>query len=171
MKKTRNYNFGNPGFIEIKDFNFGDLSKEVVRKIFTDGRASSKLMEHSFAKKLGYKVVSGDKDHDLISKKNRHFEVKAFTKNGCNFGPSMHTGDKGLAVSIRKLSGEEGVRLHNLKKQKELFDRAANNIYLIYDLEAFPKMSYIAVKGYKLLKEFTNGKISKIERETLFEKS
>jgi hypothetical protein len=153
---------------EIDALEFGDLPKEILIEIFKDGRASSKLMEHIFAQRYALIPVKGDKDYDLISETGVKYEVKAFTKYGCSFGPSMHTGDKGLSKRIRLYEGEEAYKNHRENKLKELQERTASLIYFIYDLNDFPKIKYIIKKGEDLLKEYPSGRIPYKHREVFF---
>ncbi len=146
--------------ITIGDISFDSLPKEILYSIFKDGRASSKLMEYFFAERYNFKVVLGDKDHDLITPANQRFEIKAFTKYGCGFGPSMHTGDKGLAREIREKEGDEAYDRHTQKKAKELTERTSGYLYIIYNIIDFPTITFRLIRGSKLLEEFPNGKIS-----------
>ena len=156
--------------ITIKDFSFGGLDEETLISIFKDGRHSSKLMEHRIATELNLGVVKGDKNYDLISPNGLKYEVKAFTKNGCFFGPSMHIGDKGLTSRIRKEGGDQAVVEHTNKKHQELLDRTHNLMYVIYDLESFPSMQCVIVSGDDLINKYSKGKVHAKHRDAFFSK-
>lgn len=154
--------------LEIQNLSFGGLSKEVLIDVFKDGRASSKLMEHTFALELGLIQVSGDKSYDLISTSGKKYEVKAFTKYGANFSPSMHLGDKGLAKKIRQELGEVAYNEHIELKQQELLHRASDLIYIIYDIINFPTVRFELIEGKELVSKYPKGKISYSKRGEIF---
>jgi len=155
----------------IDNLSFGNLPKETLVEIFKDGRASSKLMEYYFANKFDMTTVAGDKDHDLVSKKGIKYEVKAFTKYGCNFRPSMHSGDKGLSKRIKEEEGKEALQKHKDKLNKEFISRVSDLVYIIYDLTEFPNIRYQIIQGKKLIKKYPSGKIPFKNKEKFFGKT
>lgn len=151
----------------IDNLMFGDLPVSVLTEIYSDGRHSSRLMEYHFAAILGGEVMSGNSEYDISSPSGK-IECKAFTKNGADVRPSMHKGDKGLSTTIRRIQGKGAYDSHRKNLLDDLYNRAKDITYLIYDLTRFPIVDYVLIPGEEFLARFPSGKVSGRRREDLF---
>ena len=136
----------------IQNFAFGDLSQEVIKEIFKDGRVFAHFIEPFLAQEYGLTHIKGCKDHDLVDPQNPQvkYEQKTFTRNECDFTPS------------------------NMKGQgrhfdKTVFDEKSKNlIYVIVSNVNFPEIKVRFVKGPELTAMYPNGKISKNDHDKFF---
>jgi hypothetical protein len=120
--------------IEIKDFSFGPIPKEVLIKNFKDGRAFGLIGEYILPAISGGKIkkTSGNKAYDF-SKKGIKIEQRTLTEGGLNLIPSNQIG-----------SG----RSYNIKKFKNKLD-SIDWIFII-DNSKFPFLEAVFVKASKI---------------------
>jgi len=154
--------------VNLGNIEFNGLPKELLYNIFKDGRASSKLMEHYLANMFGMTHIKGDLSYDLLDKTGCKVEVKAFSKYGCDFRPSMQKGDKGLAKRIRINEGQEAYETH-LAILKISFNEVCDNMdYIIYDISTFPMVDIRKINGKELRTLYPKGKIAYKNKEDFF---
>tara|TARA_Y100000389_G_scaffold195591_2_gene227240 strand:- start:3464 stop:3919 length:456 start_codon:yes stop_codon:yes gene_type:complete len=135
INKTDTYN--------MSHCNFDNLPIEMINSIFKDGRVFSHFMEVWIAQNYGLDHVKGCKDHDLVDKNDPSikYEVKTFTKRGCNFCPSNMLG--------------QGRTFDNtvfVEKTKKLIFCITSNIH-------FPEVKIKFIHGTDLINNYPNGKI------------
>lgn len=142
------YNF------EVSDVSFDLLDQETLTEIFRDGRASSKLIEHSLTKwfpelKLATTNNRGF-DHHWGTRK---VEVKSFTKSGCTFLPSHMIGKGRIA-----------------DPEKAFAELQADTLCIV-DITDFPKVAVRFVDHFWAYNKFSKGRISPRERDYFFKRN
>ena len=136
----------------IDDLIVGRLPREVIIRLFKDGRVSSHFMEEILAQDYGLTRIGGCKDHDLVepSEPSVRYEEKTFTGNGCKFVPSNMLG--------------QGRHF-----DKEVFEKKASGlIYAIVSVVNFPEIKIRFVKGIDLLAKYPMGVIKISEHNEFF---
>jgi hypothetical protein len=130
---------------------FGPLSTEILYKVCKDGRVASKFLEHSMTRwfpELNFVDKSG---YDYEDNNGRRYDLKSFTRRGCNYSPSHMIG------AGRKLDMDQ-------------FREHASHIdYIISDITCFPEVFIVFKRGTDLLEQYPSGKISVGFRKVLFE--
>jgi len=127
----------------IKNYTFGNLSKEVCADILKDGRPFSHFIEVWIAENYPLIHVTGCKSYDFTDKHYPEivYDEKTFTKRGCNYCPSNMLG-QGRSFN------------------KEVFEEKSKKmIFCIISNINFPEIKIRFVKGSDLLDEFPTGKI------------
>lgn len=136
----------------IQNVAFGNLSQELLKELFKDGRVFAHFIEPLLAQDYGLIHVKGCKDHDLVDSRNPEikYEQKTFTRHECAFTPS------------------------NMKGQgrhfdKAVFDEKSKGLnYVIVSNVNFPEIKVRFVKGPELVAMYPNGIISKKHHDTFF---
>jgi hypothetical protein len=137
---------------EIENFSFGELTKEELTELFKDGRTTSRFMEKLATKWFPELTNVDEKHYDHVDTEINRYEMKGFTKGGCNFVPSGMLG-MGRRIDLNELA--EVISEHKLT-------------YIITDIVEFPKIRVRFVDGKELLKAYPKGKIKLNEREDFF---
>lgn len=136
----------------IENISFGDLSKQEVANIFSDGRIASHFLERQleiwypflkFVNKRGY-------DHINVNDPNDRYDQKCFTEGGLGFAPSSMVG------AGRKIN--EDVAYNHCK----------DITYICCDIVDFPRVRVKFVPGAALLKLYPKFKIPYRDRNILF---
>tara|TARA_R100000008_G_scaffold53577_2_gene32545 strand:+ start:42 stop:491 length:450 start_codon:yes stop_codon:yes gene_type:complete len=136
---------------EIKNFSFGDLSRETLIEIFKDGRVASHVLERQLVHWFpDLTHVGGCEGHDHVDSTGQLYDAKNFTKRGLNFKPSKMLG------------------VGRTFDYKAMVKKASEMIYIACDIVDFPKVRIIFKNGTELARDYPNGKISKTKREVLF---
>lgn len=134
----------------VVEASFGDLSKETVNKLFTDGRVASHFLEEQLCEWFPSLTFVDGKGYDHVDEENNRYDQKSFTKRGTNYAPSNMVG-KGRSVD------------------EEVFHAHAKEIsYILTDVNDFPKVRVVFKKGEDLLKDYPNGKIPHNARSVIF---
>jgi hypothetical protein len=131
--------------------SFGDLSTELIHKLFTDGRVASKFLEHHLPiwfPELEFRDAQGY-DHVRIAD-GRRFDLKGFTPRGACYAPSEMLG-KGRRII------ESKVHAH-----------AREIDYIFSDITEFPRVRIVFKRGTDMVEQFPNTKIKYNQREQLF---
>jgi len=139
----------------IANFQFGDLSNDVLVNLFRDGRTCSPFIQMQLQvwfPDLKYVNQAGF-DHVAITN-GQKYEHKSFTKSGCNFAPSNMVG------SGREVKPEL-VKEHIVKE---------NLIYCVVDIVDFPGIRVRFEKGLDMIQKYGNCKIPFKDRESFFKK-
>jgi len=137
---------------EIENFSFGELTKEELTELFKDGRTTSRFME-KLATKWFPELTNVDvKNYDHVDTDGNKFEMKGFTKGGCDYCPSYMKG-KDRTKDLNVVAEE--VSEHKLT-------------YIITDIVEFPKIRIRFTDGKELLKTYPKGNIKLKEREDFF---
>lgn len=120
--------------IEIKDFSFGPIPRDVLIKNFKDGRAFGLIGEYILPAISGGKIkkTTGNKAYDF-SKKGLKIEQRTLTKRGLNLIPSNQIG-----------SG----RSYDVNRFKSKLD-SINWIFII-DNSNFPFLEAVFIKASKV---------------------
>ena len=137
----------------IQNTAFGNLSQEVLKELFGDGRIFSHFMERMLAQEYGLTHVTGCKGHDLVDSKNPEikYEQKTFTARGCKFMPSNMIG--------------QGRHF-----DKAVFDEKSKGLnYIIVSNTRFPEIRVRFIKGADLAAAYPMGEIKTKDHDTFFE--
>ena len=139
---------------EIETFAFGDITKEELIEMFSDGRTSSPFMEIQLTKWFSeLQRVGGDsKFYDMVDANGNCYEVKGLTRNGCDVAPSSTKGVGRKRNGVTEI--QEGIEKHN-------------TTFIITDIQEFPKIYIKTISGEDLLKQFPKGKISAVKGRNL----
>ena len=137
---------------EIENFSFGELTKEELTELFKDGRTTSRFMEKLATKWFPELTNVDEKHYDHVDTEINRYEMKGFTKGGCNFVPSGMLG-MGRRIDLNELA--EVISEHKLT-------------YIITDIVEFPKIRIRFTDGKELLKTYPKGNIKLKEREDFF---
>lgn len=136
---------------EIKNFEFGSLSREECIECFRDGRVNSHFTERQLTKWFpSLTHIKGCEDHDHVDTSGVKYDAKSFTKGGLTFSPSNQTGAK------RKFN--EAIAHEKAKKL----------IFICCDIVDFPRIRVKFAKGTDLIVSHPKCKIKKSEREEFF---
>ena len=133
---------------EIPGISFGDLTSEELISTFKDGRVASWFIEQI----LPYWYpeltrVTGQKDHDHIDTQGRLYDQKTFTARGVNCQPSNQIG-----------KGRQFV-------EELAYEKANKLIYIITDVNDFPKVHVRFVEGKDIIKDYPELKVKFTQRE------
>ena len=133
---------------KVTEYKFGDLTSEELKETFQDGRIASWFMEQQ----LPYWYpeltrVTGQKDHDHIDTKGRLYDQKTFTARGVTCQPSNQQG-KGRSFD-----------------EEVAYEKANKLIYIITDINDFPKVHVKFVEGKELIKKYPELKVKFNQRE------
>tara|TARA_B100000519_G_C13973230_1_gene310978 strand:- start:24 stop:497 length:474 start_codon:yes stop_codon:yes gene_type:complete len=133
---------------EITGISFGDLTSEELISTFKDGRVASWFIEQI----LPYWYpeltrVTGQKDHDHIDTQGRLYDQKTFTARGVNCQPSNQIG-----------KGRQFV-------EELAYEKANKLIYIITDVNDFPKVHVRFVEGKDIIKDYPELKVKFTQRE------
>lgn len=127
----------------ITNYVFGNLSEQVCREIWKDGRPFSHFIEVWLAENYPLIHIKGCKKHDFIDPECDEiiYDEKTFTSKGCNFCPSNMLGQ-------------------GRKFDKEIFEEKSKKmIFCIVSNVDFPNIKVRFVRGEDLLIHYPNGKI------------
>ena len=127
----------------IVNYSFGNLSDEICKEIWKDGRPFSHFIEAWICKNYPLTHIKGCKKYDFID--NLHPEIlydeKTFTNKGCAFCPSNMLGQ-------------------GRKFDKDIFEKKTKTlIFCIVSNIDFPNIKMRFVKGEELMIKYPNGKI------------
>ena len=139
------YNF------EVKNFEFGGLSRDACIEIFKDGRVASHFLERQLTlwfPKLTH--IKGCKDHDHVDTDGVKYDAKNFTKGGLSFMPSNQMG------AGRKFN------------ESVAHEKAEKLIFICCDIVDFPSVRVKFANGTELAKQYPTCKIKKSDREEFF---
>ena len=138
--------------ITISNYSFHTLPREVLDRLFKDGRHISPFMEHIVAQEFGLIHIPGCKGHDMVDPENPEikYEQKMFTSNGCKFMPSSMIGTK------------------RIFDQAIFAEKAAKLIYVIVSNVAFPDVKIRFVTGTDMLALYANGIIPPADHDRFF---
>jgi hypothetical protein len=128
---------------KIENYNFGNLSDEICKEIWKDGRPFSHFIEEWIANNYPLTHIKGCKKYDFTDKNYPEilYDEKTFTKKGCSFCPSNMLGQ-----------GREF--------NKEIFeDKTKKLVFCIVSNIDFPNIKIRFVKGTELLIKYPTGKI------------
>ena len=145
-----NYKLNKLYTFKINNISFGNVPKKALKKLFTDGRHASHIIELWIETNFADITKKNEKDHDFIDNNNNYIEAKNFTKNGAKFMPSRMIGVG------RKYCKEETDKV------------VKSNIYVITDINDMPTIRMKFVKGTNLLKEYPKSVIPFKKREEFF---
>jgi hypothetical protein len=140
---------------KIENFQFGDLTSDVLTLMFKDGRICSPFIQMQLQvwfPTLKYVNAAG---FDHIAIDGQKFEHKSFTKGGCNFAPSSMVG------SGRKV--EPTLVMEHIVKE--------NLKYCVVDIVNFPVIRVRFEMGLDMIQKYGKCKIPFKDRETFFGKS
>ena len=136
---------------EIQDYSFGGLPKEVLHKIFKNGRVFAQVIEHYISHNFdNLEWVPGNRPWDFTDANGGKYDEKTFTKTGCRLMQSRMIG---------------AGRVFNLT---EFHEHAAQLNYIIVDNIDFPNIKIKCVKGSDLIQNYPRGKIPFCDREQFF---
>ena len=127
----------------IKNYTFGNLSEEICREIWKDGRPFSHFIEAWICEYYPLTHVKGCKQYDFRDENNPEiiYDEKTFTKKGCSFCPSNMLGQ-------------------GRKFDQEIFtEKTKKLIFCIVSNIEFPEIKVRFVKGDVLLEKYPSGKI------------
>ena len=130
---------------------FGDLTQQTLYKLFTDGRVSSKFLEHHLPlwfPELEFRDGQGY-DHVQLNS-GKKFDLKGFTPRGACYAPSEMLG-KGRKIIVEKAH-----------------EHARTIDYIFSDITEFPQVRIIFRHGQDLVRDFPSTKIKKNQRDQLF---
>jgi hypothetical protein len=129
----------------------GDIPKNELYELFTDGRVSSKFLERQISIWFPDLEFVDEDGYDHISKSSGiKWDVKGFTKGGATYAPSNMIG-KGRKILI------EEMHLH------------ANTIgYIFTDIVDFPKIKVVFKDGKDLVTSYPDGRIKFSDRDIFF---
>lgn len=128
----------------IENYGFGNLSDEICKEIWKDGRPFSHFIEGWLAENYPLTHVKGCKKYDFTDKNIPEilYDEKTFTKMGCKFCPSNMLGQ-------------------GRKFDKAVFEEKTKKlVFCIVSNVDFPNIKVRFVKGPDLLVNYPNGKIS-----------
>lgn len=128
---------------EIQHYVFGDLSPEICREIWKDGRPFSHFIEKYIAQRYPLIHVPGCKSHDFVDKQDATilYDEKTFTSRGCSFCPSNMLG--------------QGREFDN----ERFISHCQKLIFCIVSNVDFPTIKIKFVKGEDLRNKYPSGKI------------
>jgi hypothetical protein len=120
------------------------LTKDEVKRYFTDGRRVSFLVDRRIAREVlhGQLPIDEGKPHDVIDAKQQKWEVRSVTKHGVYFCPSYMVGSqrkfngKGFENKLKAISG-----------------------YVIADVASFPKVPYWIIPASVVAMWWENGEL------------
>lgn len=127
----------------IENYTFGNLSDEICKEIFKDGRAFAHFIEYWIAENYPLIHVKGCKDHDFTDKNFPEilYDEKTFTKNGCSFCPSNMLGQGRVF-------------------DEEIFQEKTNKmVFCIVSNINFPEIKLRFVHGVDLITKYPKGNI------------
>lgn len=136
----------------IEGIAFGNLSQDILKELFGDGRIFSHFMERLLAQDYGLTHVSGCKGHDLVDPQNSEikYEQKTFTARGCKFMPSNMIG--------------QGRHF-----DKVIFDEKSKGLnYVIVSNVKFPEIRVRFIKGSDLALMYPMGEIKPRDHDKFF---
>jgi len=119
---------------------FGKLPEETLYKVFQDGRAAARLLEHYLVLLVPGLVYVDAAGHDFVLGKVK-LECKCYTRTGLNMAPSHMVG--------------KGRKIDKLKLQSA----AKDLVYIFCDITTFPKIRIVFQQGSVMIKEFPNGHV------------
>ena len=136
----------------IEKYSFDNLSDEVCRKIYKDGRVFSHFAEQYIPGKFSVDYVPGCKKYDFTDRNNPEikYDEKTFTSRGCKYCPSNMLGQ-----------GRKFDQVVFEEKTKKLIFCIVSNIN-------FPNIKVRFVKGETLLKDYPKGVIPLKEHDKFF---
>jgi hypothetical protein len=136
----------------MSNYSFHTLPREVLDKLFKDGRHISPFMEYLVAQEFGLTHIPGCKGYDMVDPRNPEikYEQKMFTANGCKFMPSSMIGTK------------------RTFDQTIFAEKAAKLIYVIVSNIAFPDVKIRFVTGIDMLARYPNGIIPYADHDMFF---
>tara|TARA_B100001123_G_scaffold444543_1_gene593687 strand:- start:813 stop:1280 length:468 start_codon:yes stop_codon:yes gene_type:complete len=127
----------------IAGYAFGNLSDEICKELWKDGRPFSYFIEAWICENYPLTHVKKNKKYDFTDNVNSEilYDEKTFTKNGCTFCPSNMLGqDRTFDQTIFE------------EKTKKL-------ILCIVSNRDFPNIKIRFVKGEDLINKYPTGKI------------
>ena len=128
---------------EIENYTFGNLSDEICKEIWKDGRPFSHFIEGWIGENYPLTHVKGCKKYDFTDKNYPEilYDEKTFTKKGCSFCPSNMLGQ-------------------GRKFDKDIFEEKTKKlVFCIVSNIDFPNIKIRFVKGSELLLKYPIGKI------------
>lgn len=134
----------------VENISFGDLSKEELANMFTDGRLASHFLERQLTKWYPYLSFVDKKGYDHVDTMSNKYDQKCFTKGGLGFAPS-HMGGKGRVFV-----------------QEEAHEHAKDITYICCDVVDFPTVRVKFARGKDLIKDFPKCRIPFTKREEFF---
>ena len=134
----------------VENISFGDLSKEELASMFTDGRLASHFLERQLTKWYPYLTFVDKKGYDHVDTMSNKYDQKCFTKGGLGFAPS-HMGGKGRVFV-----------------QEEAHEHAKDITYICCDVVDFPTVRVKFARGKDLNKDFPKCRIPFTKREEFF---
>ena len=137
----------------IENYNFGNLSEEICKEIFKDGRVFSHFIEPWISNNYPLTHIKGCKPYDFVDNNDATilYDEKTFTKRECDFRPSNMKGQG------RKFNKEEFI-----EKTNKL-------IFCIVSNVNFPEIKIKFVRGEDLLLKYPNGKIPSRDHVKFFD--
>jgi hypothetical protein len=129
---------------------FGNIPIDILHKIYQDGRAAAKLLEHDIAIRFPELKYIDTKGYDFIDANNQKYDAKCFTKYGLNFAPPSMTGTQ------RKIDFEQ-IKIN-----------VPQLIYICCDVTQFPLVKMVFIPGQELLDKFEKCKIRPNQKRFLF---
>lgn len=139
-----------PYVFTISNFAFGDLDRETLISLFTDGRVASKFLERHIPLWFSELKFVDETGYDFVHQDGSKYEAKCFTKQGLNY-----TASKYLGVG-RKL---------NMTEHRE---HAKNTKYILCDIVSFPQVRIVFHDGNYMVARYPSGAIRYAERNELF---
>jgi hypothetical protein len=135
-----------------EEIKFGSLPTKELQEVFTDGRASSHLLERQIPYWFSSLVRQNNckKEYDFEDNSNKKYEMKTFTKRGCKFCPSNMVG-KG--------------RKFDYNRMKVI---ASYTDYILCDITEFPIIKIVFKNGNVLLSQYSNTEIKYGEKQNIF---
>ena len=122
------------------DVQFGDIPLDILYDIFKDGRITSELLSHTFARRFDGLTYVDKQGYDFIHVTHGMIEQKQVTKSGLKFAPSRMIG------AGRKVTYDEVV------------DHIVDNDlqFLLADITSFPIITSLLIPGLTLLDNCSN---------------
>jgi len=127
----------------ISNFVFGNLSEDVCKEIWKDGRPFSHFIEEWICENYPLIHVKGCKQYDFVDSKNKEilYDEKTFTERGCHFCPSNMLGQG------------------RIFDQATFEEKAKKLVFCIVSNIDFPNIKIRFEKGEDLIKKYPTGKI------------
>ena len=125
----------------IENYTFGNLSNEICKEIWKDGRPFSHFIESWLAENYPLVHIKGCKKYDFTDKNFPEilYDEKTFTKKGCRFCPSNMIGQ-------------------GRKFDKEIFEEKTKKlVFCIVSNIDFPNIKVRFVRGTELLVKYKTG--------------
>ena len=142
--------FDHPYKFSISEFKFGDLERQTLIDLFSDGRVASKFLERHIPIWFSELTFVDGVGYDFVHNDGSRYEAKCFTKSGLNYSASRYQG-VGRTLNL-----------------EEHTTHASNTNYILCDVVSFPNLRIVFFEGKTLIGRYPKGLIAFPERHNLF---